>query len=190
MSTQTATLTAPITPFTQTIPGRITLAVGASLFVAAAAHLSFPIPYTPVPLTLSDLAVLLVGLTLGPTTAFAALCLYLLEGVSGLPVFSAGNYPDLAHRFLVTGGYLISYPFAAALAGFLRRRTTFAPTLLAAAIASAFLMTCGVVWLAVSLHLTPAVAFAKGALPFLPGQAIKVLSAAGIATAATRLRKS
>ena len=192
---QAAPLAPAASPFSATLPGRAALAIAASAFVAACAHLSVPLPFTPVPLTFSDLAVLLVGLTLGPTTAFAALVLYLTEGALGLPVFSSGAFPDVLHRFAVTGGYLFSYPFAAALAGTLSRRfkqlslAEFPATLAAAASASALIMFAGTLWLGVSLHLTALLAFTKGAAPFLPGQAIKVLAAAGLVTSVHRLRK-
>lgn len=182
-------------PFAETLPGRIVLPVAASLFVAVCAHAIVPLPFTPVPLTLGDLAVILVGLSLGPVAGFSALALYLLEGALGLPVFSPAGPGGVAQLLGPTGGYLIAYPFAAALAGSLYRllaRATprFAAALFAAVCGSALLMVSGTAWLGMLLHLTPSAAFSKGALPFLPGQAIKVLSAAGIVTSLQRLRKS
>ena len=177
-------------PFAETLAGKATLAAAGSLLVAACAHLSVPLPFTPVPLTLSDFAVLLVGLTLTPSVAFAALALYLLEGVAGAPVFSSAAFPDLLHRFMVTGGYLFSYPFAAALVSAVRRAfgRGYGGALLAAACGSALVMACGVLWLAVSLHLGAGAAVTKGVLPFLPGQAVKVLCAAGLAVSVRRLQ--
>src|SRR5579863_5801350 len=64
------------------------LIVSASVFVALCARISIPLPHTPVPLTVQNLGVLLVGLLLGSRRAFAALILYLVEGLVGLPVFS------------------------------------------------------------------------------------------------------
>jgi hypothetical protein len=107
--------------FSRTFTGKAALVVCASLFVAACAHLIVPLPFTPVPLTLSDLAVLLVGLALGPELAFAALVLYLAEGAAGLPVFSPTGPGGLVQLFGFTGGYLLAYPFAAALAGYVDR---------------------------------------------------------------------
>ena len=180
-------------PFRQTLSGQAILVVAASLFVAACAHLSVPLPFTPVPLTLSDLAVLIVGLTLSPAAAFSALALYLLEGASGLPVFSPAGPGGMAQLLGPTGGFLISYPFAAASAGFLQQQfrralsSDFAAALGGTAIASTLLMLCGVVWLAFLLHLAPSAAFTKGALPFLPGQLVKIFAAAGIVTSSRRL---
>ena len=183
-------------PFWRTLAGRAVLAVAASLFVGVCARLSVPLPFTPVPLTLSDLAVLLVGLTLGPGTAFAALVLYLVEGASGLPVFSRGGAGGLLQLFGVTGGFLLSYPFAAATAGWLDVRlrkvlhNEFAGTLCAAAAASALLMVCGALWFGAALHLGMATTFGKATLPFLPGQLIKIFAATGIVISARRLRRA
>src|SRR5574337_348268 len=70
------------------LPYRVGLVISASLLVALAARVSLPLPFTPVPLTLQNFAVLLVGLLLGRRAGFAALVLYLAEGAAGLPVFS------------------------------------------------------------------------------------------------------
>ena len=192
-------LGADAVPFSDTLGGTVVLTVGASLFVAACAHAIVPVWFTPVPFTLGDLAVILVGLVLGPVLGFSALALYLLEGACGMPVFSPAGPGGVAQLlFGATSGYLIAYPFAAALAGglfrmlekvALGRRTRFGAALVGAAAGSALLMVSGTVWLGNFLHLAPAVAMAKGATPFLPGQLVKVLSAAGIATSVERLRR-
>ena len=64
------------------------IVVSASLFVALCARVTVPLPFTPVPLTLQNFGVLLVGLTLGSRRGFAALALYLVEGAAGMPVFN------------------------------------------------------------------------------------------------------
>ena len=193
-SIQPAATLLPAAPLAQTLTGKIILAVAASLFVSICAHISVHIPYTPVPFTLSDFAVVLVGLTLGPVVGFSALALYLLEGASGLPVFTPGGLGGVAQILGPTGGYLVAYPFAAALAGFLRRAFSRTPrftfSLIAAIAASTLLMVSGVSWLATVLYLSPAAAFRFGALPFIPGQIVKVLSAAGIYTALARWHRS
>ena len=190
---------AEVVPFSSTLGGKVMLTVGASLFVATCAHLIVPVWFTPVPFTLGDLAVLLVGLVLGPVLGFSALVLYLVEGACGMPVFSPAGPGGVAQLlFGPTSGYLIAYPFAAALAGGLfhlleklplGRRTRFGAALVGAAAGSAILMTSGTVWLGNFLHLAPALALAKGATPFLPGQLVKVFSAAGIATSVERHRR-
>src|SRR5215472_16230547 len=104
------------------------IVVGASLFVALCARVTVPLPFTPVPLTLQNFGVLLVGLLLGSRRGFAALVLYLAEGAVGMPVFNPTGLGGVAQLLGVTGGYLIAYPLVAALAGFIfeRGRQSFA----------------------------------------------------------------
>src|SRR5215469_16303907 len=89
---------------------QISVVLGASLFVALCARITLPLPFTPVPLTLQNFGVLLVGLLLGSKRGFAALALYLLEGASGMPVFSIAGVGGVAQLFGPTGGYLMMYP--------------------------------------------------------------------------------
>ena len=178
----------------ESVTGKAVLAVSASLFVAVCAHLSVPLGFTPVPLTLSDFAVLLVGLTLGPQLGFAALALYLAEGAAGLPVFSPSGPGGIAQIIGVTGGYLVAYPFAAAIAGYLvialKAMPRYAAAFVAAFAGSFLLMASGAAWLGIYTHHDAALTFKLAVLPFLPGQAIKIVSAAGMfaALAATTSR--
>jgi biotin transport system substrate-specific component len=172
----------------KTLPGRAVLAVAASVFVGFCAHLSVPLPFTPIPLTLSNFAVLLVGLALGPGTAFAAMVLYLLEGAAGAPVFSPHGLGGIAQLLGPTGGFLLSYPFAAALAGFVVRKapasiSRFTAAALACILATLAIFTLGAAWLA---HLTPlstSTLFYVAVAPFLPGEIVKVAAASGIYSA-------
>lgn len=177
----------------ETLPGKAALALAASVFIAVCAHVSFRLPFTPVPLTLGDMAVVLVGLFLAPATAFAALVLYLAEGAAGLPVFNPGGLGGVAQLLGPTGGYLFAYPFAAAAASTLVRTLApriprFAAATVAAAAASTLILTLGVLWLASLLHLAPVTAFTLGAAPFLPGQIVKTFVAAGLFSAIFRSR--
>ena len=97
------------------------LVVAASALIAIAAQVAIPLPFTPVPLTLQPLAVILVGVTLGSTRGAAAAMLYLLEGFSGLPVFALGHGGP-ATLLGPTAGFLYAYPLAAWLAGFISER--------------------------------------------------------------------
>jgi biotin transport system substrate-specific component len=169
----------------KTLTGKVVLAVCASAFVAICAHITVPLPFTPVPLTFSDFAVLLVGLALGPVTGFMALAMYLLEGAAGLPVFNPHGLGGIAQLFGATGGYLIAYPFAAAIAGAVSRTLArisprFIAGLTASVFASTALMATGTIWLGFVAHLSAMTAFTLGAAPFLPGQIVKVCAAAGI----------
>src|SRR5215470_3017825 len=161
----------------------VAVVVCASLFVALCARIYLPIPGTPVPLTAQNFAVLLVGLALGSRRGFVALALYLAEGASGLPVFSPIGAPGLLHFAGPTAGYLIAYPFVAALAGYIfeRGRQTFARAFSAAIAGELLLFASGIAWLYVWTHsLARAIAF--GLYWFIFAEVMKVMLAAGIAT--------
>src|SRR5579864_6649292 len=101
---------------------QIAIVVGASLFVALCARVALPLPFTPVPLTLQNFGVLLVGLALGSRRGFAALALYLAEGAFGAPVFNPTGPGGLAQLLGPTAGYLLAYPVVAGLAGLIAER--------------------------------------------------------------------
>ncbi len=166
------------------------IAVTASGFVALCAHASIPLLFTPVPLSLAPFAVLLVGLVLGPRLAFASLSLYLLEGAAGLPVFSPQGLGGVMQLLGPTGGYLLSYPFAAALAGYLYRRggRTIPRGLIAAGSASVLILIAGASWLKLLTHMDVQLVLAQAVVPFLPGDVLKVCAAAGLAKLAGVLR--
>lgn len=166
------------------LPYQVILVISASLAVALAARVSLPLPFTPVPLTLQNFAVLLVGLLLGRRAGFAALVLYLAEGAAGLPVFSPMGPGGIAQLLGPTGGYLIAYPVVAYLAGWLAEceRPSFARSALAATIAEIFLFASGVSWLMILFHVPLVRAAQFGLYPFFFAEVMKVLLAAGIAS--------
>src|SRR5262245_66544525 len=96
----------------------VVLVLAASLLTAGAAQLEIRLPWTPVPITGQTFAVLLSGAVLGARRAFLAQALYLGCGAVGMPVFSGGGF-GAQHLVGPTAGYLIAFPFAAALTGFL-----------------------------------------------------------------------
>jgi biotin transport system substrate-specific component len=156
------------------------LVVGASLFVAVCAHIYLPLPGTPVPLTVQNLAVLLVGLSLGSRRGFLAMALYLAEGASGLPVFSPTGPGGIAQLIGPTAGYLIAYPFVAALAGiiFEKGKQTFARAAVAAIAAEVLLFASGISWLYILTH-SLARAISLGLYWFIFAEIMKVMLAAG-----------
>src|ERR1700747_746533 len=95
-----------------------------SALVAICSHIAVPLWFTPVPLTLQPFAVLLLGLVLGPQLAAATMAAYPLGGAAGVAVLAPGLAfgAGMAHLLGPTGGYLMSYPAAAALVASLRRR--------------------------------------------------------------------
>jgi biotin transport system substrate-specific component len=154
--------------------------VSATTLVAICAHIAVPLGFTPVPVTMQTFAVLLLGLLFGPGPAFACLALYLMEGAIGLPVFSPHGPGGLAQMLGPTGGYLLSYPFAAALASMLYRRgrRSFVAAIAASGLASVLILAAGATWLALLTHAAFSVVFAQSVAPFLPGDAVKILAAA------------
>lgn len=151
------------------------LVVAFSLLNALCAQIAFSLPGTPVPVTGQTFGVLLTGALLGPRLGAASLLLYLAEGACHLPVFAPGG------GGLFTLGYLAAFPLAAALVGWLagrgwdRRPLTM---LGAMALGSLVIYTLGAGWLA---HFVGAShTLALGVLPYLAGDVLKALLAAGL----------
>lgn len=169
------------------------IVLAASALVAVCAHIALPLYFTPVPLTLQTLAVLLLGLLLAPRLAAATLAAYLVEGALGLPVFAPSPLAlsGIAHLFGPTGGYLLAYPAAAALASYLWRRTQrgFTTALFSAAAGSLAILAFGALWLGVFSHASGQTVLNLAVLPFLPGDALKIVAAAGLAAGFIRLRR-
>jgi biotin transport system substrate-specific component len=161
---------------------QIAIVVSASLFVALCAHIAIPLPGTPVPLTVQNFGVLLVGLLLGSRRGFVALALYLAEGAMGMPVFSPMGPGGIAQLLGPTGGFLLAYPLVAWLAGYVMEhgRKSFARAAVGGLLGEIVLFTSGLAWLAVLTH-SVAQAIRWGLYWFLFAEIIKVLMAAGIA---------
>ena len=159
------------------------IVISASLFVALCARLTIPLPFTPVPLTLQNFGVLLVGLTLGSRRGFATLALYLIEGASGMPVFNPTGPGGVAQLLGATGGFLLAYPFVAGLAGWVMERgqASFARACAASLLAEVVLFTGGLSWLALLTHsFVQALRF--GLYWFVFAEIIKVMLAAAVST--------
>ena len=166
------------------------IVIGASLFVAVCARVTIPLPFTPVPLTLQNFGVLLMGLTLGSRRGFAAMALYLVEGAAGLPVFNPTGPGGVAQLLGATGGFLLAYPFVAGLAGSVmeRGKASFARAAAAGVLAEIVLFALGLSWLAVLTHsFTQALRF--GLYWFVFAEVIKVMLAAAVSTSWQRTRK-
>ena len=167
---------------------------------AAAAQISVPLPFTPVPFTFQPMIVLLAGLTLGARLAALSQVIYLLAGIAGAPVFAASAMlPPGALRLLgPTGGYLMAYPFAAFVAGYLAERgfsRRYATSVLAMAAGLLAIYAGGATWLAyfaqaagapVAIGLRQAVL--TSIVPFVAADAAKLLLAAAVVPALWRLK--
>ena len=168
----------------------VVLIAGASLLTALAARIAIPVPWSPVPITGQTFAVLLSGAVLGARRGFAAQLLYLAEGAAGLPVF-AGGAAGAAVLLGPTGGYLLAFPFAAALTGALAAQgwdRRFVTTAAAMLLGSAVIFALGLALL--SRFIPSGRLLAAGLLPFLPGDLIKATLAAIAFPAAWRLTRS
>ena len=186
---------ASLSGFASSVPGRIVVGLAATAVVAAAAHIAIPLPFTPVPLTLQPLAVLGVGLALGPTAGFLTMLAYLLEGICGLPVFSPTGPGGLAQLLGPTGGFLMSYPLVAALAGGVPRILTkrlprFAAASLGGFAAILVLFLLGAGWFMHYTHHSVEAAWIGAVAPFLPGEIVKVFVAAGVYSTLMRQQRN
>jgi len=175
-----------------TLAIRAAAVVFMTLLTAVAAQVSFSIPFTAIPFTMQPMVVLIAGMALGPRLGMASQLLYLGAGMAGLPVFAvSATLPMGAARLLgPSGGYLLSYPFAAFVTGWLasqgfdRRYWT---SLLAMAAGLVVIYACGVTWLGL---LSSAIAgqsaiglqaaLAAGFYPFVVADALKIVLAAGL----------
>ena len=176
-----------------TVPG---IQIASVLFVAgltaAAAQISFPLPFTQVPFTLQPMVVLLGGATLGARLGAISQVLYLMAGIAGLPVFAASaTLPPGPFRLLgPTGGYLMAYPLAAFVTGYLAERgydRRYVTSLVAMAAGLVVVYAFGASWLAWFAHTltgSAAVGFTAalttGIYPFILPDFIKLAAAAGI----------
>ncbi len=155
------------------------LVVGGAAFVGLTAQLSIYLPGTPVPVTGQTFGVLLVGAALGWRRSFAAMALYLLAGMVGLPWFASHG----SGYHFASFGYILSYLVAAPLVGALARRggdRTPIRTVLTMALGNALIYLIGVTYLAADLHLSGGTAIHEGMRPFLVGDTVKMALAAGL----------
>ena len=203
MSTLALTLAPPRSHAAARAAFQVGCAAGGSLLIAGLAQISFQLPFTPVPITGQTLGVLLVGAAYGPALGAATLVLYLAWGLIGLPVFApnADGTHDTGLQVLratsATGGYLIGFVAAAGLTGWFSRRgwdRSIRSSIGAMLLGSIVIYAVGVPWL---YHALPPVidgntvtldtALSFGLYPFIIGDTLKLLVAAGLLPVAWRL---
>jgi len=151
-----------------------------SLVITLAAQIAIPLPFTPVPVTLQTLAVLLAGALLGPRRGALAVLAYIGEGLAGLPVF-AGGKAGIAHLLGPTGGFLAGFVAAAFLVGLLAwRGWTRKPlaAVFALSLGNACLYVPGLAWLGLFVGYPRVLSL--GFLPFLPGDVLKIAAGGGL----------
>jgi len=188
---QSIETTIPAAVYERLIRGRaavnmLTIIAGSAL-IALAAQIAIPIPFSPVPLTLQPLAVLLVGVVLGSVRGAAAASLYLLEGASGLPVFAQGH-GGIFWLAGATAGYLYSYPLAAWTAGWFSERgwgSTITRSICGMLVALGVIYAGGWSWLAMLVGARAA--FTMGIVPFVLADIIKIALGAALLPYAQRV---
>lgn len=153
-----------------------------AVLTAIGARISVPLPGTPVPFTMQPVAVLLSGLLLGGALGASSQLMYLAIGAVGLPVFAAGG--GLAYLGGPTGGYLLAFPLAAGIAGFVAGSDGGIVRIVVGATAALFVIhLSGAAWLSLQPWLSGGsiAAFELSFLPFLVGDLLKVALVALIA---------
>ena len=145
--------------------------------------LSIPLPFSPVPISLTNFAIFLAIFVLGMKSGTISFIIYLLLGAVGVPVFSSfrGGFQVLAGP---TGGYLIGFIFLALIMGFALDHfdRKLVPTIIGMIIGMAVCYAFGTVWLAKLLSLSFKEGLMMGVIPYLPGDAAKIIIAAIVAT--------
>jgi biotin transport system substrate-specific component len=157
------------------------LVVAFSLFIALSAQVVVPLPFTPIYITLQTFAVLLTGALLGSRLGAVTLAAYLIEGASGLPFFMGGNGGWLYLVFSPTAGYLLAFPLAAFVTGWLAERgwdRKFLTAAAAIAVGSIVVLFGG--WLGLLRFYPAGQAFALGVVPFVAGDIVKIALAAAV----------
>jgi biotin transport system substrate-specific component len=151
-----------------------------TVLTAAAAQLSFPLPFTPVPFTIQPMIVLVGAAALGSRLGALSQIFYLMLGLAGLPVFAFS--PELPQGFLrllgPTGGYLLAYPIAAFVTGLLAERgldRRYLSSIVAMSVGLSIIFAGGVLWIARLAGLETALA--TGLYPFIAVDVIKVVAA-------------
>ena len=164
----------------------VLLMIGAAGFVGALAQLSIHVSFTPVPITGQTLGVLVAGTALGSKRGTAAMALYGLAGLAGVPWFAGHSSGYVGASF----GYVVGFVLSAALCGFLAERgadRSLVKSVPAMVAGEVVMYTVGVMWLGTSLHVGPARAIALGLTPFLAGDALKAAIASALLPGAWKL---
>ena len=153
------------------------LVLGGSLIIAAAAQLQIVLPFSPVPITAQTFAVLLLAALFGSKRGSATIMTYLTFGAIGLPVFAGGAF-GIMRLVGPTAGYLAGFLAAAYVVGLLSERGwdrkiwTAATSMI---IGNAIIYAAGILWL--SRFVGWQTVMVQGFLPFLPGDALKIVLA-------------
>jgi len=159
----------------------------ASVFISVAAQ--WELRTGPVPFSLQALSCLLVGAALGSRLGFAAVALYIMQGIGGLPVFSGGNGGWAYFSAAPSAGYIVGFAVAAYMVGWLAERGWSRHVLL---VAAAMVIGNAVIYAVGAARLADFVGWGGvwefGMRPFLAGDAVKIAIACGLLPGAWKLR--
>ena len=167
---------------TQTLRTTNTYAMAVTALMTAVtcilAPLSIPLPFSPVPISLTNLVIFISVFILGMKDATISFLIYLLLGSVGLPVF-ASFHAGLSVLAGPTGGYLIGFIFLALIQGFAMKYfdRKLIPTIIGMLIGMAVCYIFGTVWLAKLMSLSFKEGLFMGVIPYLPGDAVKIIIA-------------
>jgi biotin transport system substrate-specific component len=159
----------------------VALVIVGALFIYLTSRIAFPVPGSPVPVTGQTFGVLLVGGALGFRRGLAAVALYVAIGLIGLPFFAEGK-GGVSVILGATGGYLVGFIVAGALVGRLAELgwdRHFAGAVAAMAIGNVVIYLIGVPWLMAVTGASLPTAIAQGVTPFIVGDLVKLVLAAG-----------
>lgn len=171
----------------QTITFTIAVALTGSLLLALLARLSFPVPFSPIPITGQTFGILILGALLGRQLGTITVITYIFEGTVGLPVFAGGS-TGLLYILGPTGGYIIGFIPAVFLVGYLSEKgwnKGFISTITSMTLGTIIIFTFGVSWLSISTGFLNSITI--GLIPYLPGAFVKITSAAIIVYSLNRL---
>jgi biotin transport system substrate-specific component len=190
MSSTTLAVAASPSGVRSRIAWRVLLALSGSWLVAALAQIEIRLPFTPVPITGQTLGVLLVGASLGAGLGAVSMALYLVQGALGLPFFSGGGSgADFLQLSAVTGGYLWGFVVSAAVVGALAQRRwdrSVRSSIGEMFLGEVVLYAVAIPWLMQALDVSLAQALELGLAPFVVGDTLKLLAAAGLLPLAWR----
>ena len=169
----------------RTVLAQIALIAGGAALVGLSAQIAIPLPFTPVPLTLQTLAVLLVGASLGSLRGVASMLLYVAAGLIGVPWFAQGSSGYSTASF----GYVLGFILAAFIVGRLAEHgasRTAPRTVGLMVVGNIAIYAVGVTWLKFAISVSWPEAIALGVIPFVIGDIIKIAVAAGVLPLAWR----
>lgn len=168
---------------------QISLILGGTIFLAAMAQISIPIPGSPVPFTGQTLGVLLLGTAYGASLGFSTVAFYLLMGIAGAPIFASGSH-GFEKIAGATGGYLVGMLISSLVLGALAGRKwdqkikTVIPTMI---IGNVIIFTFGLFWLHQYSGQSWSWTIEKGLTPFILAEFIKIAIASTALPAVWRL---